>query len=132
MPKKNDNENALPDGFEPLARRSVDGWFVLEEGNTVQGFFRGSFNVPSQFSRKGKNVFKIELTAGGKTKALIENGEEATMDEGDFVGLDEKGWLAALNDVPEGREVFVRCKGKGVAKKGQSAPWIFDLGVVPI
>lgn len=128
--KEKDGPN-LPNGFEPLSRKSVDGWFVLEEGNVAQGFIRGSFQVPNKFNRKvPKTVYMIELTEGG-TSALVE-GEVKELSVGDTVGVDEKGWLSALDKVEEGREVYIRYKGLGKAKEGQSAPHMFDLGVVPI
>lgn len=132
MAKTKKEESQLPSGFVPLTRKSVDGWYVVEEGNVVQGFLRGSFNVPSQFNRKeGKTVYKIELSVEG-TKAIVEDGMTVAMNVGDLVGVDQKGFLSSLADVEEGREVYIKCTGHGVAKKGQSAPWLFDLGVVPI
>lgn len=125
------NQTSLPAGFEPLQRKSIDGWYLVKEGNVIQGIYRGNFNVPSQFSRQGKTVHKIEITEGGTTEVTVEDGRETLADKGDLVGVDEKGWLSALNDLKDGQEVYIRCTGRGEAKKGQSAPWTFELGAVP-
>lgn len=124
------NETSLPRGFVSLQRKSVDGWYIVKEGNVVQGIYRGNFKVQSQFDRNGKTVHKVELTQPG-TECTVEDGSTVKMAKGDLVGVDEKGWLTALNDLKEGQEVFIKCTGKGVAKKGQSEPWTFDLGAVP-
>jgi hypothetical protein len=129
--KKQKPESTVPDGFSPLTRSRIDGWFIVEAGNQVQGILRDSFDVPDRFKRNGtKRVFKIEITSG-ETKTIDPEGVETSLTEGLMVGLDEKGWLASLADVEKGREVFVKCLGRGdkPAKPGQQPPWLFALGV---
>lgn len=129
-----DDDESLPAGFVEQTRKNVDGWFALEKGNKMQGILRGSFTAPSQFARKGKTVYKVELTIGGQTKAVDGDGETVVMDKGDLVGIDEKGWLTGLADIEEDTEVFIRYRGKdpSQAKPGQSAPHIFQIAAVPI
>lgn len=134
MAKKEKVKSNLPSGFEPLTRSRIDGWFILEPGNSVQGFMRGSFEVPDRFKKGGsKRVYKIELSTG-ETKATDPDGQETGLTEGTTCGLDEKGWLGALAEVPEGREVYVCYVGRETAKPkpGRQPAHVFEIGVVPI
>jgi hypothetical protein len=120
-------DDDIPEGFEPV-RASLAGWFVCEKGNKLQGFLRGSFESKGG-SFGPKKVYRIELTAPG-TK-LSDAGDVKPGAAGDIIGLDDKGFLRPLADIEEGREVFVRCKGKK-GKGGQQDPWIFDIFAVPV
>lgn len=121
------NGNALPKGFTPLGFERCDGYYTVEEGNVLQGIVNGSFKVTTDLGTK--TVFRIKLTKGGTKVVLAETNEPGTLGVGDICGIDQRGFLKPLDSVPEGKEVFIRCTGKGVAKKGQSAPWMFDLGL---
>lgn len=133
MAKKAKTETTLPERFKPLTRSRIDGWFVLKAGNSVTGILRDVFQVPDRFKGKGgtKTVYKIEVTEG-ETACTDSEGVETSMTEGLMVGLDEKGFLSALADVPKGTEVYVMCKGKGekALKSGQQPPWLFEIGAV--
>lgn len=119
----------MPEGFEPLGMTRVAGWFVREEGNTLQGTLQESFTVKASGKfKKERKVYKIEITAGS-TKVMVGEGEVAKIDEG-LVGLDETGYLKKLGDLEKGREVFIKCKGKEDPSDRES-PWIFAIGVVP-
>jgi hypothetical protein len=123
-------EQQVPDGFTPLQRSRIDGWFTVEAGNSVQGILRDVFEVPDRFKKGGnKRVYKIEITTG-ECKCTDPDGEETSLTEGLMVGLDEKGWLSSLADVPKGTEVFVKCLGRAdkPTKPGQQPPWLFALG----
>lgn len=123
--KKKGNEPALPEGYAPVSSR-LDGFFIVKEGNSIEGIIRDSFMAPSQFNRDGKRVYKIEITSG---KTLVTDGEEEkTAEEGDVVGVDEKGYLKKLADMPKGTQVFLRCIGREeTAKKGQHPAWKFQV-----
>lgn len=130
-PKKNPSfeEGLLPTGFEPISNGKLDGWFVMEKGNSVRGFLRDSFTVKGQFGEK--RVYKIEIS-GGDTKAVGENGE-LLLGEGNVVGIDEKGWLKGLSSIKRDTEIYVQCLGQEeFAKKGQSPAWKFLIGAVPL
>ena len=117
----------LPAGFSPLTRSKLDGWFLLEEGNTVQGILKEAFLMPK--ARFGpKTVYKVEIT-NGMTKVIGENGPE-TCAEGQTIGVDHKGWLGALKDVENGREIFIACLGRD--GEGEKAAWKFEIGVSPL
>ncbi len=121
-------QSMIPSGFTPLGLSKVDGWYVPEEGNFVQGILEGSFHVETKLGTK--KVFRVKLTKGG-TKAMIADADNAsgTLGVGDVCGVDQRGFLKPLDDVEEGKEIFLVCTGRGTAKKGQSAPYTFDLAV---
>lgn len=111
---------ALPKGFAP-ARTRLDGFFEREEGNSVQGILRGSFEVTGRFGVK--RVFRIELTEG---ETQIADGE--MVGKGAVVGLDETGYTKVLSELEEGSIVFVRYDGLGEATTGRQAPHVFTVG----
>lgn len=124
-------DNDLPEGFEPISGKMVLGWFICEEGNTVQGYLRDKIEVKSQFGDGKKTVYKIQISSGETRIMHPENGE-TTATEGDLIGLDERGFLKRLADIEKGREVFVKCKGKlAPSKKFPRGAWEFSLGAVP-
>lgn len=116
-------KNSIPEGFEPVSSK-MGGFFIVREGNQLRGILRDSFVHTGQFG--AKRVYKVELTADG-TAVTNSDSEEVLAEAGDIIGLDEKGYLKALGDIEKGAEIFVRCTGKGAAKKGQNAPWTFDV-----
>lgn len=129
--KKKKEETNMPEGFVPLGMTRVEGWFVREAGNTIQGTLADSFTTKGtgKFNKgKERKVYKIEIT-NGTTRVMNGDGEVESITEG-LVGLDETGWLKKLGDLEKGREVFIRCKGKEDPSDRES-PWIFDIGVVP-
>ena len=126
-PRSNTDED-LPEGCEPLTGARVAGWYVTEKGNTLQGVIRDRYESKGDYGLK--RVYKVLVTKG-KTK-IVNDGVEAMAEPGIMVGLDEKGYLKKLADVENGREIFVKCKGKGEAtEKGRQAPWVFAVGVFP-
>ena len=121
-------DSSLPEGFVPLVGKRVDGWFMLEEGNSVQGILRDVFEVKGKFGTK--KVFKVEISRGSTRVIDGEQGESEAA-EGMVIGLDEKGFLKKLNDVDHGTEIYVRCKGKlPPTKDWPRGAWDFDIGVV--
>lgn len=128
MAKK--KSNSLPEGFVELSSQ-LSGFFIVEEGNQLQGILEGFFvNRSSKFGPK--KVYKVRLTQDGTRVATKADGEkDATVD--DLIGVDEKGYLKKLADVPEGTEIFVRCAGreKESRVKGQQPAWVFQIGTVP-
>ena len=133
MAKKNDKpkrDTELPEGFEELGQTRVAGWFVLEAGNSVQGFIKDTFETTNRFDKKNKKrVYKVELS-DGTTKIVNSEGEIVEARQGDLIGLDEKGYLKKLADLEKGREFFALCKGKE-DEEDEKSPWIFKLGAVP-
>jgi len=126
---KSEPEEQLPAGFTPLQGGKIDGWFVVKPGNAIQGILRDTFVVKGKFGPK--KVFKIEVTSG-ETEVLDGENGEFTAAGGEMIGLDEKGWLKSLADVPRGTEIYVRCLGQeAAAKKGQKPAWKFLVGAVP-
>jgi hypothetical protein len=120
----------LPEGFEPMTGGRVAGWFLIEPGNSIQGFMVDSFEHDGQFGRK--KVYKIEVTSG-TTRVSDGDGVVTEVAEGALVGLDERGWLKRLGDVEKGREIFVKCIGKEPPNKANrmKGAWKFTIGVVP-
>lgn len=127
-PKGPEAEADMPEGFKPLGRSKVSGWFAREVGNKVQGILKDSFTVKSKQPRfPDKKVYVIEITAG-ETTVFDSEGNPQTIDAG-TVGIDETGYLKKLGTVEVGTEVWIKCKGKdGEAK---DAPWIFAVAVMP-
>jgi len=116
----------LPAGFDPLEFGRVAGWFKLEKGNSVQGRIVDSFTTNGKYGER--RVYKVEITAG-QTDCTLDD-EDVTAEVGDVVGVDEKGFLKRLADVPEGAEIFVRCAGKDAPSKDfPQGAWRFDLGI---
>jgi hypothetical protein len=123
---------ALPSRFKALTRSRIDGWFIVEAGNQVIGILRDVFEVPDRFKKGGsKRVYKIEVTEG-ETRCTDPDGAETSLTEGLMVGLDEKGFLSPLADVPKGTEVCVVCAGRAekANKPGQQPAWLFEIGTV--
>lgn len=126
-PKTNPETGELPEGFDPLQGERVMGWFSLVEGNSIQGLIRDNYETKGKFGQR--RVFKIVVTAG-ETEVQDANGEPVTAGEGDLVGLDERGWLKKLTDLPRNTEVFIKCLGKSAPTKEQPrGVWRFTLGV---
>lgn len=119
----------MPEGFVPLGRSRVAGWFVREVGNSIQGTIKDSFTVKQTGKFKGdRRVYVIDIT-DGETKVMNAEGVPETISEG-TVGVDETGYLKKLADLEKDREVFLKCKGKEDPDDDKS-PWIFAVGVVP-
>ncbi len=116
----------MPEGFDEQTQSRVEGWFVREAGNSVQGIIKDMFEVKAKGKFGARKVYKIELTKG-ETKIMDGDGGETTASEGDLIGLDETGYLKKLAEVEKGSEVFVLCKGK--ESDAMQAPWIFKVGV---
>jgi|SRR5579864_2359628 len=127
MAKPSAKKSSIPTGFVPLTRSKLDGWFLMEEGNTVQGILKEAF-VMAKGRFGPKTVYKVEITKG-ITKVIGENGPEDCA-EGQTIGVDHKGWLGALKDVENGREVFIHCLGKD--GEGEKSAWKFEIGVSPL
>lgn len=130
-----DLDDEIPEGMEPLSSKQVDGWFSLEKGNVIQGFLLAKVKTSSNFDdAKDKMFFKVEITKGN-TKALDTNKKPVSLGVGKVVGLDAKGFLAALKDVEDGREIWVKYLGlqdKASVKKGRSPAHLFKVAAVPV
>lgn len=130
------DDDELPEGFEPLAARQVDGWFKFEAGNKVQGLLLAKVRVDGQFGEKV--FFKIEITAG-ETSAMADS-KDVTLRKGSVVGLDRKGYLGAFDQIEEGRELWAKYYGTEKdldpkwqpKKKGQSPAHVFKVAAVPV
>jgi len=119
----------MPEGFETLGRTRVQGWFVREAGNKIQGTLKDSFTVKSKDRRfPDKKVYVIDITEG-ETDIMNAERNPETITQG-TVGIDETGYLKKLSDLEKDREVFIKCKGKEDPGKKDS-PWVFVIGVVP-
>lgn len=119
-------DSDIPEGFEEVSGGRLDGWFIVEEDNTVQGFLLDSFEVKGKFGKK--RVYKIRISSG-ETRIMTSDGEEETVGDGSVIGLDEKGWLRGLSDIERGREIWVKCIGKD--GDGERDPWKFKIAAVP-
>jgi len=126
---KNAKKSNMPAGFEPLRSR-LGGFYIVREGNAVQGFLRGSFVTTGDFGPK--KTYRVELSDDGTS--VMDEGKERVALKGELIGVDQKGFLKSLENVEAGREVFIQCTGQEAKakKKGQSPAWLFDVGVVPI
>ncbi len=103
-----------------------EGWFVLEAGNTVQGILGDHFTVKGKFGPK--EVYKIKITSG-ETRVIDGEDEVSTISTG-VVGVDQKGFLNGLAEVPSGTKVFIRCNGKDApTEEYPNGAWRFDLAV---
>jgi hypothetical protein len=116
---------SLPAGFKPMST-ALDGFFVMEEGNKVQGILTGSF-VPRKGKFEPRTVYKIEVTGDFDTRIIAKDEGERTAEVGMTIGIDEKGWLKALSRVGVGQVVYIECLGKGT---GEKDPWKFNIGVL--
>jgi len=130
---KNAPKSNLPEGFVPVALPKSAGFYVVKEGNTVQGILRDVLEQDDPFNKGAKRfAFRVELTKGGTT--VMTDKTERKADVGELIGVDEKGYLRAIRDVEKGREIFIRCTGKQAAKDvkmGRSAAWLFDIVAMP-
>jgi hypothetical protein len=105
-----------PEGFEEIFGERVTGWWALVPGNTIQGILRDTFNAKSKFNSEGKKVYKIELTKSGAQIHPANSDTDATeletAEEGELVGVDEKGFLKSLSRVSIGQEIWIGYLGK--------------------
>lgn len=130
--KKKKQGFAAPKGFKAVSS-SLDGFFIVEEGNAIQGVLLGSFNVASKFNKEGKTVYKVRVTnedptGKGPTRVMQKDTGETDAETGFVVGVDEKGYLRKLADMDEGTEVLIVCTGKEeTAKKGRQPAWTFEV-----
>jgi hypothetical protein len=128
--RRDPDMEGLPEGFEPLRAGRVEGFFIREEDNQVQGILKDSFVVKGKFG--SKTVYKILITSG-ETRIMTKDDAEQDATEGMLIGLDESGWLKSLADVEKGREVFVKCMGlEEPTKEFPRGQWKFKLGVMPV
>lgn len=124
--KKKTKVDEMPEGFAPVSSK-MDGFFICEEGNSVQGTLLDSFvNSKSKFGPK--KVYKVEITSG-TTRVMTADDGETDAEAGAVIGIDEKGYLKKLGDIAKGSEIFIRCTGREeTAKKGQQPAWMFSVG----
>jgi hypothetical protein len=124
MAKKKSSGPVLPSGFKPLSSR-LDGFFIIEEGNKIQGVLLGTFKVKGKFGEKV--VYRLEVTEDHSTRIMSQDTGETDAEIGSTVGVDEKGWLKSLSRVGVGQVVYIECLGKGA---GEKDPWKFNVGVL--
>lgn len=126
----------LPEGFVPLTLSRSAGFFLPEKGNSVQGKLMDVIETEDPFKKGSMRFyFKVELTKGDQTKIVdAETKKERIAEEGELIGVDEKGYLRVLRTVEKGTEIFFFCNGqqeKKDAKKGKNPAWLFEVGKVP-
>ncbi len=116
--------------FKPLAS-TMDGFFIVEEGNQIVGTLLEAFTVTTKYGPK--KVYKIQVTDNDPATRITNKVKgEIDAEEGSIVGVDEKGYLKKLATVAIGTEVMIVCTGREeVARvKGQSPAWTFEVGSV--
>jgi hypothetical protein len=127
-PAREATAETVPEGFDELTFGRVRGWFVFEAGNAVEGVLRDSFTKEGNYGTD--TVYKIEV---GRMAPMIVDGEtdeKVRAERGDVVGLDEKGFLRRLGDVPKGARVYVKCLGKSPpSTEFPQGAYQFKLGV---
>ncbi len=132
MAKSKAPKSRAPEGYQEVSGR-VAGFFVVVEGNAIQGILRDSFiHVSPKYGPK--KVYKIEVTRGDLETQISDKGETRTAEVGETVGVDEKGWLKKLERISEGTGVYVECMGQETEKekkKGQNAAWKFNVLAAP-
>ena len=121
------NSMIAPDGdfSEVSSSDRLEGWFILEAGNAIQGILKGSFTLPNRFDKdKPKRVYRIAVTSDDPAKqgpTLYNPADSAVAEDwpdgrpaeiGQLIGIDEKGFLQSLRDIPELTEVWIACFGK--------------------
>jgi hypothetical protein len=136
MAKKEQTKSVLPDGYVALRPARSAGYFVYQPGNKIEGTFRESVELDDPNKPGAKRVLhKIEVGVGDQTTIKdAETAKERLADEGDVIGIDEKGYTRSLREVQKGQQVAVICvrlQDKKEAKKGRNPAWICEVGVVP-
>jgi hypothetical protein len=132
---KAEPKSNLPEGYVPLRAARSAGFLIFAKGNNFEGILRDKFQVDNNFKKgEKKTVFKIELTEEGTRIVDAETKEERVADVGEVIGIDETGYLRALQDVEPGTRVVGINLGMQDAKQvkaGRKPAWIFELGRVP-
>jgi hypothetical protein len=121
------NSMVAPSGdfAEVSSSDRVEGWFVLQAGNAIQGILKGSFELPNRFDKANKKrVYRILVTSEDPAKhgpTLYTPADSAVAEDwpdgceariNNLIGIDEKGFLQSLRQVPEGSEIWIACFGK--------------------
>ena len=115
-----------PEGFVKV-ETSISGFWKPEgAGESLQGIVGAPVEVKARVDGEKPNTFyTLHLTSeeGGP----IVSGEDKAIDmrKGMIVGVGGK-MLATFLAAREGKEVFLIYRGLGKAKKGQSAPKMYD------
>lgn len=95
-------------------------------GNKVIGIFQGRYEskmYPGKFS----SIISVIDTDGDTTLAK----EEVEIEKLDNVFLNENTVLAnAMSKLVKGQQIEVVYLGKGKAKKGQNAPFLYDVFIL--
>ena len=126
--RTNAADEALPDGYDELTFGRVRGWFVFEAGNALEGVLRESFTKEGRYGVD--TVYKIQVNRIRPKIVDGETEETVVADHGDVIGLDEKGFLRRLGDVPNGTPVYVKCLGKSPpSEEFPQGAYQFKLGV---
>jgi len=132
---KAQTKSSLPEGFVPLTLSRSAGFFLPEKGNAVQGKLMDIIETEDPFKKGAQRYyFKVELTKAGTKIVDAESKKERVAEEGELIGVDEKGYLRVLRTVEKGTEIFFLCQGqqeKKDAKKGKNPAWLFEVGKVP-
>lgn len=98
-------------------------------GSKLVGTFEGRFenkNFPGKYS----SMFSVEETDGSTNlwNKETQQEDEVEIEAGDKVFLQESAVLAkALSKAVKGDKLEIIYTGKGVAKKGQKAPYLYDI-----
>ncbi len=122
----------VPAGAKPISTQ-MDGFFICEEGNQVQGVLLEVFTPRGNGKFPPKPVYKIRVTANDPaTRIMNKEIGETDADVDSIIGIDEKGYLKKLSQIAMGSEIFIVCTGKEDAAKikGQQPAWTFDAYVI--
>jgi len=129
-------KSRLPEGFEPATLARSAGFYIPRKGNDLIGILKDVIETDDPFKKGQKRFyFKIEVTEGGQTAINdAETKSERIADQGEVIGVDEKGFLRVIRDMAKGQPVAIMCNGqqdKKDAKKGRNPAWMFEVGKVP-
>lgn len=117
--------NRAPSGFRKVETSISGFWKPTRVGQSIQGIVGHAVEVAGKEGQPN-TFYTLKLTdenIGGQI--ATQDDKPVKPHKGMVIGIGGKALLTFLRE-REGKEVFLSYKGLGVAKKGQSAPKLYD------
>lgn len=120
-------KNNAPKGFKQVDNSLSGFWKPSKAGQHLQGVVRHMIESKNALNSNGKpnQFYAIRLTSPDSGPIIDNHEKDVTPEEGMLIGV---GGAVLLNFLAErvGKEVYLVYKGLGKAKKGQSAPKMYE------
>ena len=121
---QNGNDNA-PAGFRKVESNFTGFWKPEGEGESIRGVVGKAIEVPTSDGRTS-TFYPMAVTEGDVSSVFNIDGDQVKAGRGALVGFGGKMLLNFLG-AHMGQEVYLIYRGLGNAKRGQSAPKMYDM-----